>query len=331
MTRAAAAYALFSDILFDGTSGAGTCYVSSQALNNVVEGKSMTLWPVWTPAIKSPAGSWPISLADTGSAVLAATMTEGASITTSGVSKQIAAATGSVYNGIGLMDDIAVTTDLAGTIYLVTMASVDASPNYKVDNTLFVTTASEWYLNQPTNIMGYDLSLWRQAPTGANDAVVWERVLQEGTSRFGLVPTGKTAIANPGIFTAAGLPALTWVTKVDPAFEFSNFIFLMAGLQPAPGLLIDRLWYSADRGDTWHPVSQMAPSAAFTLSELGWCVVDNSTLLVGDSDGWVYKTTNRGNSWTVSHTPVSSALLSVSRESPLRSGFPSTVQMTTSP
>jgi len=298
ITRAAAAYALFSDILFDGTAGAGTCYVSSQSMNNVVEGKSMILWPVWTPAIKSPAGSWPISLADTGSSVLAATMTEGASITTSGVSKQIAAATGSVYNGIGLMDDIAVTTDLGGATFFVTMASVDASPNYVNDDTIFVTTASEWYLNQPTNIMGYDLSLWRQAPTGANGAVVWERLLQEGTSRFGLVPTGKTAITNPVIFTDVGLPALTWVTKVDPAFEYSNFIFLMAGLQPVPGLLIDSLWYSADRGDTWHPVSQMAPSAAFTLSELGWCVVDNSTVLVGDSDGWVYKTTNRGNSWT---------------------------------
>jgi hypothetical protein len=295
MARNAGAYARVSDILFDGTAGAGTCYLGSEAMNNVVEGKSMTLWPVWTPAIKSPAGSWPIWLADTGSAVLAATMTEVGG-TTSGVSKQIAAATGSVYNGVGLMDDIAVTTDLAGAIFLVTMAYLEASPNYANDDTLFVTTASEWYLNN--NAAGYDLSLWRQAPTGPDGAIVWERLLQEGISRFGLIPTGKTAIANPGIFTGAGLPALTWVTKVDPAFQYSNFIFLMAGLQPVPGLLIDRLWYSADRGDTWHPVSQMAPSAAFALSELGWCVVDNSTLLVGDSDGWVYKTTNRGNSWT---------------------------------
>ncbi len=295
MARNAGAYARFSDILFDGTSGAGTCYVGSESMNNVVEGKSLTLWPGWTPAIKSPAGSWPIWLADTGEAVLAATMTEVGG-TTSGVSKQIAAATGSVYNGIGLMDDIAVTTDLPTGTFYVTMASVEASPNYKTDDTLFVTTASEWYL--ANNAAGYDLSLWRQAPTGADGAVVWERLLQEGIDRFGLVPTGKTAIAVPGIFTTVGLPAMTWVPKVDPAFEYSNFIFLMTGLQPAPGVLVDRIWYSADRGDTWHPMSQMPPSAATALSELGWCVVDNSTVLVGDSDGWVYKTTNRGNSWS---------------------------------
>jgi hypothetical protein len=306
MARAAATYAPFSDILFDGTSGAGTCYVSSGALNNVVEGKSLTLWPVWTPAIKSPAGSWPIWLTDTGEAVLAATMTEVAACnpalpvaTSSGVSKQIAAATGSVYNGVGLMDDLAVSTDLPWGTFYVTMASVEASPNYANDDTLFVATSSQWY--QAINPCGYTLSLWRQAPTGPNGAVVWERLLQEGTQRFGLVPTGKTAIANPGIFTppVGTLPTLTWVPKVDPAFEFSNFIFLMAGLGAfggQPG--IDRIWYSADRGDTWHPVSQMPPSAATTLSELGWCVVDNSTLLVGDSDGWVYKTINRGNSWT---------------------------------
>jgi len=304
LARNAGAFARFSDILFDGASGAGTCYVGSEAMNNVVEGKSLTLWPVWTPAIKSPAGAYPILLADQGEAVLAATMTEIGG-TTSGVSKQVAAATGSVYNGVGLMDDLAVTTDLPnGITYYVTMATVEASPDYANDDTLFVTTASGWYL--VNNALGYDLSLWRQAPTGADGAVVWERLLQEGIDRFGLVPTGKTAIANPGIFTGigalpaiqAGLPTLTWVPKVDPAFQNSNFIFLMTGLQPAPGVLVDRIWYSADRGDTWHPMSQMPPSAATALSELGWCVVDNSTLLVGDSDGWVYKTTNRGNSWS---------------------------------
>jgi hypothetical protein len=154
-------------------------------------------------------------------------MTEGASITTSGVSKQVSAATGSVYNGVGLMDDIAVTTDLAGTIYYVTMASLEVSPNYADDDTVFVTTSSGWYLNKPTNTQGYTLSLWRQAPTGADGAVVWERLLQEGIDRFGLIPTGKSAIANPGIFTSVGLFPLTWVTKVDPAFEQTNFMFLM--------------------------------------------------------------------------------------------------------
>ena len=297
MVRGAAAYARFSDIQFDGTASAGTCYVGSESFNNVIEGKSLVLWPTWTPSIKSPAGCWPIWLADTGEVVLAATMTEGAaSPTTSGVSKQIVASTGSVYNGIGLLDDLAETTDLPMGTFYVTMAYVEASPNYANDDTLFVATSSGWYQALLTNPLGFTLSLWRQAPTGPNGAVVWERLLQEGITRFGLPPTGKLAIANPGIFTGAPtpLPALTWVPKVDPAFQYSNFIFLLASLGPA-----ERIWFSADRGDTWHPVSQMPPvTTAVALSEIGWCVVDNSTLLVGDSDGWVYKTTNRGNSWS---------------------------------
>ncbi|MCK4362289.1 MAG: hypothetical protein KAW13_03305, partial [Dehalococcoidia bacterium] len=252
----------------------------------------------------------PIWLADTGEVVLAATYTEIAvcnpaapMATSSGVSKQIAASTGSVYNGIGLLDDLAETTDLPMGTFYVTMAYVEASPNYANDDTLFVATSSQWY--QAINPCGYTLtlSLWRQAPTGPNGAVVWERLLQEGTPRFTLVPTGKLAIANPGIFTGAplgGLPTLTWVPKVDPALEYTNLIFLLAGVGALNGVAgLDLIWYSPDRGDTWHPVSQMPPvTTAVALSEIGWCVVDNSTLLVGDSDGWVYKTTNRGNSWS---------------------------------
>lgn len=311
MVRNAAAYAPFSDIMFDGTTGAGTCYVSSQSFNNVIEGKSLILWATWTPSIKSPAGFWPIWLADTGGVVLAATQTEDPALpptilTTSGVSRQVAASTGSVYNGIGLLDDLAVTTDVNGVIWYVTMAYVEASPNYANDDTVFVSTASEWLTRvDPAN--PNTLSLWRQAPTGPNGAVVWERLLQEGISRFGLVPTGKLANANPGIFTGVptvvggvpGLPPMTWIPKVDPAFQYSNLMFLMAGLVPAPGLLVDRIWFSPDRGDTWHPVSQMPPMATPTdLSETGWCVVDNSTILAGDINGWVYKTTDRGNSWS---------------------------------
>jgi len=192
-----------------------------------------------------------------------------------------------------------VTTDLPLGTFYVTMAYVEPSPDYANDDTVFVATASEWL--RFVNPCRYDLSLWRQAPTGPDGAVVWERLLQEGTSRFGLIPGGKTAIANPGIFlnapastTGTTLPPRTWVPKVDPAFETTNFMFLLAGVGGA-----DSLWYSSDRGDTWHPASQMPPvTTAVALSETGWCVVDTNTVLAGDSDGWVYKTTNRGNSWS---------------------------------
>jgi len=88
LPRLATAYAPFSDILFDGTTGTGTCFVGYAPADNVIEGSSLTLWPTWTPAIKSPAGSFPIWLAN-GDALLAATMTDHAICPPSGIATTI--------------------------------------------------------------------------------------------------------------------------------------------------------------------------------------------------------------------------------------------------
>jgi len=304
-------WAPYSDILVDGPVMTGRCFVGTAflgALTDVIEGTNLLTWPLWSPSMKAPAGSFPLWLTDTGEAILAATYTEPIApgvrgFTTSGVSKRIEGPMGSVYNGIGILDDIAMTTDLPGETFYTTMAYVEASPNYANDDTVFIATASEWLaFVSPT---AYQLSLWRQAPTGPNGAVVWERLLQEGTQFIVRVPGGKPAMANPAVFlgapastvNAVPLAPLTWVPKVDPAFEYSNFMFLLGSDWSRGGA--DQLWFSPDRGDTWLPTSSMPlVQTAVALSETGWCVVDTNTVLAGDSDGWVYKTTNRGNSWS---------------------------------
>ena len=297
----------FSDILVNGPVMAGRCYVGTAllgALTDVIEATQLLTWPLWSPSMKAPAGSWPLWLADDGEDILTATSMDAVvtSFTTSGVSKRIDGPLGPVYNGIGLMDDIAVTTDLPWETFYATIASVEASPNYADDDTVFVATASEWLPWQSGT--GFQLSLWRQAPTGRDGALVWERLLQESQQVIVRMPIGKPAMANPDIFllapasTVNGVPLVpwTWVPKVDPAFENSNFMFLLGG-EATEG--IEKLWYSPDRGNSWFNTSQM-PLLLFAtaLSETGWCVVDDATVLLGDSDGWVYKTTNRGNSWT---------------------------------
>jgi hypothetical protein len=309
----AAGYQPFSDILVKGPASTGTCYVGASfaaVFTDVIEATNLKIWPLWKPSTKAPAGSFPVWLTDRDDAILAASSTEpvapgvlGFGFTTSGVSKRIEGPVGAVYNGIGLLDDLAVTTDLPLGTFYATMAYVEPSPNYANDDTIYVATASEWLAF--VSPLAYQLSLWRQAPTGPDGAIVWERLLQEGTQFLTRVPGGKPAMANPGIFLnappstfgAVTLAPLTWVPKVDPAFENSNFMFLLGSDWSRAGA--DQFWYSMDRGDTWLPASQMPLLLqAVSLSETGWCVVDTNTVLTGDSDGWVYKTTNRGNSWT---------------------------------
>jgi hypothetical protein len=69
------------------------------------------------------------------------------------------------------------------------------------------------------------------------------------------------------------------------------------------------VWSSPDQGDTFMNLAQMPigamdirPAAPWGigagLSESGWWVEDNNTLIMGDIAGWIYKTLDRGASWT---------------------------------
>ncbi len=143
------------------------------------------------------------------------------------------------------------------------------------------------------------LSLWRHAPGGPNGAVVWERIAYEnmmlpdvGSPLEGLPATVSAELLDLSDIRG-GLVGFdsTFVPRVDPGFESSNVMFMMASVDSR-----DRLWYSPDRGDTWTLTSAM-PAVA-TVSDTGWTVIDDSKVIVGDTAGYVFKTTNRGNSWT---------------------------------
>jgi hypothetical protein len=124
----------------------------------------------------------------------------------------------------------------------------------------------------------------------------------------------------------------TWWTRVGRGFSEDPYVFLLGGqgtanpatahtiprligppgFQTSQGWVREMLWYSPDLGDTWINVLQMpigamvnpvvltpmiAPSG-MGLSESGWWVEDNNLVFLGDIVGWVYKTTDRGASWT---------------------------------
>jgi len=145
------------------------------------------------------------------------------------------------------------------------------------------------------------LSLWRHAPTGLNEAVVWERIACEnmlmpeaGAPLHGVPATVSAELLDLSDIAGSlvGFDA-TFVPRVDPGFEQSNHMFMLAGVSSR-----DQLLYSFDRGDTWKCTATMPGTAGAPLSDTGWTVVDHSTVIMGDTMGYVYKTTNGGNSWT---------------------------------
>jgi len=320
------------EIVLQGTATGGTLYVGCEypipAIGpttlrqaTVFRGVQPALWPAWTPSFKPPSGAWPISLTDMQGTLMEAS--GGDFVTTSGVHVMINGFGGRMaFNGRGLLDDIAVSEDIpgyvnpgvpplgqplmAGTSWcLVEAVSEEASPTYETDKLLYVATMSNWYqLDIPTLMASPGLSLWRWT-----DGAHWERILKE----LVVLPT-TDAVGNYKIIT--GMPVRTngglgnwvddwtWWPRVPRGFSTDPYMFLLGGigyitLQAPP--ITDMLWYSPDKGDTWIDVDQMPIGAAPVgagLSEAGWWVEDNNTVFLGDMAGWIYRTTNRGVSWT---------------------------------
>jgi hypothetical protein len=137
---------------------AGCEYPFGQA--QVFKCENATLWGAWTPSFKPPSGASPVFVtgnlwAGGGSdRVTAAHAAAVRTTTTGGVSKMVDTATrGPVYNGVGLLDDIAVSEDIpgytsggiySGTWCLAEAISLEVSPIYATDGYIYVGVMSDW-------------------------------------------------------------------------------------------------------------------------------------------------------------------------------------------
>lgn len=273
-----------SDVLVTGMAALGTAYVGvvfppATGQAQVLELNNILIWPTMTPALKPPSGNYPVWIADTGtsSTILAAGGTDGP--TTSGVSRLVEGLLGSVYNGISLLDDITVSTDLWGVWFGVSMLCEEVSWDYANDGTLYIVTDSGW---------SGALSLWRLSNAGG-----WERILVENlVLPTGISPVGKVPVTTPGLIGT--INGLYWWVRIGDDFPSDPYLFLLGAIN-APAAEV--FWYSLDKGDTWAPMTNVPPTAGL-LSESGWWAVNNTTIYAGDNLGWVYKTTTCGNYWT---------------------------------
>jgi len=259
-------------------------------------------WPGPIPSFKPPSGAWPVFVTDMAGIVMAAGGGDG--VTTSGVHRSAVTTRGPVYNGVGLLDDIAVSEDIPGfagslawmapsTWCLAEAVAEEVSPTYATDGLIYVTTWSDW---------DHALSLWRL--TDGN----WERIMYEEIELpDGYVFDHKDIMTNIGSYVFWGEE--TWWPRVVPQFSTDGSMFLLGGRDnwnpavPAPLGDVEMIWYSPDKGNDWTQLPQMPIGALGWavgpgLSESGWWVQDSNTLFVGDMGGWIYKTTNRGASWT---------------------------------
>jgi hypothetical protein len=259
-------------------------------------------WPGPVPSLKPASGAWPVFVTNMAGTVMAAGGGDGA--TRSGVHKMMRTARGTVFNGVGLMDDIAVSEDIPGyaghypggtTWCLVEAVAEEVSPLYATDGLIYVSTYSEWDNNNTGDEAG--LSLWRLTD-GKWERVMYENIKLPDGSTF----SGKEIKTNIGQYLF--VDDMTWWPRVVPQFSTDGSIFLMGARASSGKSYAEMIWYSPDKGNDWRPLPQMPIGAAsptlpgLGLSESGWCVVNSSTLFVGDINGWIYKTTNRGASWT---------------------------------
>ena len=349
-----------SDMQFIGSAGSGSLYVACEApmgslgmaiqmdgQAQVFRGESMTLWPTWTPAFKPPSGGWPVFVTLMGETLMAAGGGDG--WTTGGVHKcaagcmACAAGQRMAFNGVGLMDDIAVSEDIPGYVNngvwptgvplmlgtswcLAEAVNEEVSPTYATDNLMYVSTFSEWNhddANGEVRPNMAELALWRWT-----DGMHWERVLYEhltmpvdGPGAGAPAPPANNLYAQyrgKPMLTIAGQGYFyndwTWWPRVSDGFSEDPYVFLLGGRGDSGTAGADlwwqeMLWYSPDLGDTWIPVQQMplgainlvilpAYPSGCGLSETGWWVETNQVVFLGDVAGWVYKTTDRGASWS---------------------------------
>lgn len=305
-----------SDVLVPGEA-ATIVYVGCQYPQGQAQELGVTnaiTWATPMPSFKPTSGAFPVLLANSVGTVFAAGGGDG--YTSSGVSKMYTTARGTAFNGIGLLDDIAVSEDIPGfnssvmdaygygTWCLVEAVAEEVSPLYDQDGYIYVTTSSDWDNN---NIVGFgsyhdtSLSLWRLT-NGC-----WERIMVYCLH----LPDG-SIFEEKSMYTHVCQDTfvrdVTWWPRVTPQFSTDASMFVLGGKNSwITPKLQELIWYSPDKGNDFKAMPQMPIGAlgwgtgvvdCEQLSESGWWVQDSNTLFVGDCCGFIYKTTNRGASWT---------------------------------
>lgn len=254
--------------------------------------------PTWQPSHKPPVGDVPGWLVWTTATPFVASEFDGDTL--SGVSVLEEGALGMAWNGVGLLDTVVASGDyldssedsntadlIAGPVW------VEASPNNKVDNTIYMVTYDEDW--------NYAMYMWRTA----NGGNTWDLVLTEDLpmpESNGYVEDGEGSFTAYEAFdpedwwTGGDLWSIRTVPNFNNSKGSDQTMFLL-GYSSAKSA--DWLYKSTDAGTTWKPFIAMPNfEGSSGYEHTAWCVVNANTVLLSDDYGYVYKTTDNGFSWT---------------------------------
>jgi len=143
---------------------------------------------------------------------------------------------------------------------LVTITDIAVSPNYNTDNTIYMITVG--HSTRPI--------LWRTTTGGE----IWEAIL-----------TGGQVVTLPSDLTRT-VPDFDKVT-ISPGFAYDVTVFVCQSDA-------DEIWRSTDNGFSFTPIRSQAGTAGDIDA---WAIVDIETILIGDSNGNFYQTTDNGKTW----------------------------------
>ena len=265
----------------------------------VAHGMNLRVSPNWNPSMNPPSGN---SLSDDyercfvwwdGTDAFASTADD--DDTMSAFSRGYLGALGWAWHGTGLVDDIVYSSNIldSGWYYAVP-TSISASQAYATgpDNTFFFTTFSEWACDE-SDYGGQ--SMWRQSEV---NSVEWERVLWQGMwYSSGLRVEQANDYEGPVYeFTYAWVDEI-WTVETSPDFPATGHAFVLGGKYYG-GAYSDHIFFTPDSGNTWLPFGNMPLNQQGDAVPSTLCPADYQTVLYGTEIGYVYKTGNRGASWT---------------------------------
>jgi len=144
---------------------------------------------------------------------------------------------------------------------LLSIIDLAPSPNYSEDGTMYMITVG--HSTRPI--------LWRTA----NGGKIWEAILTAG--QVITLSSGSTKT----------VPDFDKVT-ISPGFAYDVTIFTCQSDA-------DNIWRSTDNGFSFSPIRSQTGTAGDIDA---WVIVDIETILVGDSTGDFYQTTDNGKKWS---------------------------------